>query len=124
MTKGEKIMKNSKKRISEGLTRREALKLSGLALGGLAIAGSAGQAFGATSKNAKKILSPVSLSEPPSAGEMRISFMGTWYTPRPNQACNSVFVELGNGDSFVFDCGSGVVSRYVAMGVPPAKPVV
>jgi len=48
---------------------------------------------------------------------MRISFFGTWYTPRPSQACNSVFVELGNGDSFVFDCGSGVVSRYVAMGV-------
>jgi ribonuclease Z len=117
MTKGQKIMKDSKKRLSEGLTRREALKLSGLALGGLAIAGSAGKAIGATSKRAKKILPPVFLSEPPSEGEMRITFMGTWYTPRPNQACNSVFVELGNGDPFVFDCGSGVVSRYVAMGV-------
>jgi len=29
-----------------------------------------------------------------------------------------LLVELGNGESFVFDCGSGAVSNYVAMGVP------
>ena len=28
--------------------------------------------------------------------------------PRRAQQCNSVFVEVGNGDSFVFDCGSGI----------------
>ncbi|MCY3022048.1 MAG: MBL fold metallo-hydrolase [Planctomycetota bacterium] len=59
--------------------------------------------------------------EPLAADEMRISFMGTDYTPRIGQACNSVFVELGNGDSFIFDCGSGVTARYVAMGVPYSR---
>ena len=111
-------MKESKKMISEGLTRRDLLKASGLAVGGFAIAGSAGKAIGATSEKPPRTAIPsVLLSELPGSDEMRISFFGTWYTPRPNQACNSVFVELGNGDSFVFDCGSGVVSRYVAMGV-------
>ncbi|MDL1975218.1 MAG: hypothetical protein LWX55_10685 [Deltaproteobacteria bacterium] len=43
-------MKKSKKTMSKGLTRREALKLSGLALGGLAFAGSAGKSIAATSK--------------------------------------------------------------------------
>jgi len=49
--------------------------------------------------------------------QMRISFMGTSFLPRIAQQCNSVFVELGNNDSFVFDFGSGVSSKYVAMGV-------
>jgi len=49
--------------------------------------------------------------------EMRISFMGTSFLPRLTQAANSVFVECGNGDSFVFDCGAGVIEKYVAMGV-------
>lgn len=111
------MMKTFKKTGTKGLTRRDAFKLSGLALGGLFFSGSAGKAMAATSKTARMALSPVSLTEPPASNEMRISFFGTWYTPRINQACNSVFVELGNGDSFVFDCGSGVVSRYVARGV-------
>jgi ribonuclease Z len=49
--------------------------------------------------------------------EMRISFMGTSPIPRIAQACNSVFVELGNGDCFVFDAGSGVMAKYNAMGI-------
>ncbi|MCX5976552.1 MAG: MBL fold metallo-hydrolase [Coprothermobacterota bacterium] len=53
--------------------------------------------------------------------QMRISFMGTSFLPRIAQQCNSVFVELGNGDSFVFDFGSGVSSKYVAMGIPPSR---
>lgn len=51
-------------------------------------------------------------------GEMRITFMGTSYISRVGQACNSVFIECGNGESFVFDCGSGVCAKYVALGVP------
>jgi len=117
MRKGEKNVETTKKTRGEGLTRRDALKLSGLVLGGLAISGSAGKATAGTSETTRAAVPAVLLSEPPASNEMRISFFGTWYTPRPNQACNSVFVELGNGDSFVFDCGSGVVSRYVAMGV-------
>lgn len=51
-------------------------------------------------------------------GEIRITFMGTSYISRVGQACNSVFIECGNGESFVFDCGSGVCAKYVALGVP------
>ena len=111
-------MKTSGKTRTTGLTRRDMLKLSGLALGGLAVSGNASKAFAATSETPRE--ATVSLETPPAPGQMRISFCGTWYTPRPNQACNSIFVELGNAnnDSFVFDCGSGVVSRYVALGVP------
>lgn len=53
--------------------------------------------------------------------QMRISFMGTSFLPRIGQQCNSVFVELGNGDSFIFDYGSGVSSKYVAMGIPYSR---
>lgn len=53
--------------------------------------------------------------------QMRITFMGTSVVPRLSQQCNSVFVELGNGDSFVFDFGSGVSSNYVAAGIPPSR---
>jgi len=55
--------------------------------------------------------------EPLATNEMRISFMGTSFLPRLSQAANSVFVECGNGENFVFDCGSGVIEKYVAMGV-------
>lgn len=59
--------------------------------------------------------------EPLDSQEMRITFMGTSVIPRLQQQCNSVFVELGNGDSFVFDLGSGVSSNYVAMGIPYSR---
>lgn len=52
---------------------------------------------------------------------MRITFLGTSFLPRIAQECNSVFVELGNGDSFVFDLGSGVSAKYNAYGVPPSR---
>jgi ribonuclease Z len=105
------------------LSRRDLLKISGLALGGLAVSGTTGQALAANVDAAHKLEPRASLESYPASGQMRITFCGSWYTPRPNQACNSVFVELGNdnNDSFVFDCGSGVVSRYVAMGVPYSR---
>ncbi len=59
--------------------------------------------------------------EPLATNEMRISFMGTSFLPRLSQAANSVFVECGNGESFVFDCGAGVIQKYVAMGVAYSK---
>lgn len=55
------------------------------------------------------------------ADQMRISFMGTSFLPRVAQQCNSVFVETGNGESFVFDLGSGVSSKYTAFGITPAR---
>ncbi len=57
--------------------------------------------------------------------EMRITFMGSCIPPvRRAQAMMSIFVEVGwdevNNramDQFVFDCGSGCVRNYGAMGV-------
>ncbi len=59
--------------------------------------------------------------EPLDENEMRITFMGTSVIPRRGQMCNSVFVETGNGDSFIFDMGSGVSANYVAMGIPYSR---
>ncbi|MCW5198457.1 MBL fold metallo-hydrolase [Desulfobulbus sp. F4] len=59
--------------------------------------------------------------EPLNADEMRISFMGTSVIQRRTQVCSSVFVELGNGESFVFDCGAGCTVNYTAMQVPMSK---
>ncbi len=49
--------------------------------------------------------------------EMRVTFMGTSPSIRPGQMNTSIFVELGNGDKFVFDMGEGSVSNYVAARV-------
>jgi len=53
--------------------------------------------------------------------EMRISFMGTSFTSRVNQAMNSVFIEVGTGQSFVFDLGSGTITKYTGMGIPSSR---
>jgi ribonuclease Z len=55
------------------------------------------------------------------ADEMRISFMGTSFTSRVGQAMNSVFIEVGTGQSFVFDLGSGTITKYTAMGIPSSR---
>lgn len=107
---------------ANGISRRDILKLSGLGLAGLAASGLVGKGTAAASgvRPQQDPLPATPLEQYPKPGQMRITFCGTWYTPRINQACNSVFVELGNenNDSFVFDCGSGVASRYIALGVP------
>jgi ribonuclease Z len=61
------------------------------------------------------------LGAPLAKDAMRLTFLGTSFLPRIAQECNSVFVELGNGDSFVFDLGSGVSAKYNAYGVPPSR---
>ena len=38
-------------------------------------------------------------------------------TIRPGQMNTSIFVELGNGDNFIFDIGEGSVSNYTAARV-------
>jgi ribonuclease BN (tRNA processing enzyme) len=48
--------------------------------------------------------------------EMQIIFMGTAPAIRPGQMNTSVFVRLGNGDSFIFDIGEGAIANYVAGG--------
>jgi ribonuclease Z len=128
--------------MSGKMSRRDALKLSGATLGGLAL-GWKGAAAAQPSHwipqwddrdvrwnplDPPRILTqrdtlftqlrPFVPDELLGAREMRISFMGTSVIERRAQVRSSVFVELGNGESFVFDCGSGVVSNYVAMNVP------
>jgi hypothetical protein len=49
--------------------------------------------------------------------EMQIIFMGTAPAIRPGQMNTSVFVRLGNGDSFIFDIGEGAIANYVAGGL-------
>ena len=61
------------------------------------------------------------LGETLAPDEMRITFLGTSCIPRLSQECNSIFVEVGSGDQFVFDCGTGVIAKYNALGVPMSK---
>jgi ribonuclease Z len=114
-----------------GLDRRSFLRnlaagAGALAAGGMLMKG--GTAARAAAARAK-VLSAVSGGEPLDTftppeeladGEMRVSILGSNYIASIGQAANSVFVELGNAnrDCFVFDCGSGVMAKYVAMGVP------
>jgi ribonuclease Z len=49
--------------------------------------------------------------------EMRVTFMGTAPNIRPGQMNTSIYVELGNGDNFVFDMGEGAVANFVAARV-------
>lgn len=60
--------------------------------------------------------------EPLPEDEMRITVFGSgWGFVRPGQADQSFFVELGNGDSFVFDLGEGSEANYMKMHVPYSK---
>ncbi len=123
--------------MAEKLTRRDALRRSGLVAGGMAASGAVLGGLGGASA---AVAAPSGRSGPANrytyfeslkpyypgreklrSGEMRITFMGSCEIPRLSQACNSVFVELGNGDSFVFDCGAGVIEKYFAVGIPYSK---
>jgi ribonuclease Z len=112
----------------QGLTRRALLAASagmaGLAVAGTAAAEPAGGTIGAARRPASQrntwfesLMPYYPGREPIGAGEMRISFMGTSPIPRMAQSCGSVFVELGNGDCFLFDAGTGVMEKYNSMKV-------
>ncbi|MBP7936965.1 MAG: MBL fold metallo-hydrolase [Phycisphaerae bacterium] len=134
-------MDTPKKVDSAGLSRREVLKLQSLALGGLAVGGCVPGGncpdldpvacpdvqSGSANRNTyfRAMRSFCLGSEPLAADEMRITFLGSWFSPRISQAANSIFVEVGNAlgqsDQFVFDCGTGVMAKYNAMGIPASK---
>ena len=60
--------------------------------------------------------------EPVPKNEMRITIFGSGYGyVRGDQADQSIYVELGNGDTFVFDLGEGSEANYMAMQVPYSK---
>ena len=46
--------------------------------------------------------------------EIRVIFMGSAPIIRPGQMNTSVFVQLGNGENFVFDIGEGSIANYTA----------
>jgi len=111
------------------ITRRGALK-SGLLIGGLALNGKLAQGSPNGNTNTCPDDCLTYFDELPlyypgtetlGTNEMRITFLGTWFAERFSQACNSIFVELGNGDNFVFDCGAGVLAKYNAMGITQSK---
>jgi ribonuclease Z len=53
------------------------------------------------------------------ADEMRVTACGTGMpNARPSQAAACFLVELGNGDKFIFDIGSGSSERLSAMKIP------
>jgi len=128
-------MKDPKKKVPASLARRDMLKLSGLTLGGLA----AGHATGGMARAEDPTYDPTQAytyfdnldTFTPGAAldsnEMRITFLGSTIPPtaRRVQQMMSVFVEVGDAkgksDSFVFDCGAGVVANYGAMGIPFSK---
>ena len=53
------------------------------------------------------------------ANEMRLTACGTGMpTARPKQAASCWLLELGNGDKFIFDVGTGSAERISAMQIP------
>ncbi len=50
--------------------------------------------------------------------EVRVIFMGSTYYPNESQSGMSIFVELGNGENFVFDLGIGSLRNYNALSIP------
>lgn len=141
-------MKPSDRKPSNGINRRDALKYSWLALGGL-VCGGALIGPRSAKANAQETCPEVScypvlpadtqrysyfnsldefhpnLNRKLDPDEMRITFMGSMFPPpRRAQQEMSIFVEVGWDndrnkplDQFVFDCGSGVSTNYMAMGI-------
>jgi ribonuclease Z len=81
-----------------------------------------GSADAVSNKGASWSTEPIGVYTPGTAlaaDHMRITILGSSFLARLAQQANSVYVELGNGDSFVFDFGSGVSANYNAMGISP-----
>ena len=80
------------------------------------------------SGESKQLVSPVKArardfyapnSEDLAPDEMRVIACGTGMpTARPSQAAACFLVELGNGDKFLFDIGTGSAERIAALQIP------
>jgi len=110
------------------ISRRDMLKLSGAAVGAVAFGSNIIGCSSDSSAEAKSDPSQHNTlladlppytpgSESVGPDEMRITFMGTTCIPMISQSAVSVFVELGNKDCFLFDCGTGSIIKYWAMGI-------
>ena len=57
--------------------------------------------------------------EPVAEDELRVTVFGSGYGyVRAGQADQSIYVEVGNGDTFMFDMGEGAEANYMTMQVP------
>jgi len=89
---------------------------------------SAGFVSAAVAANNSQLISPVKArsrdfyapnSEDLAPDEMRVIACGTGMpTARPSQAAACFLVELGNGDKFLFDIGTGSAERIAALQIP------
>ena len=90
--------------------------------------GLSGSAFAQESPTRVESVSPVKArardsyfpnSEDLDPNEMRVIACGTGMpTARPSQAAACFLVELGNGDKFLFDIGTGSAERIAALQIP------
>lgn len=111
------------------ISRRDLLKLSGMAVGAAALGSTlsgcsnAHAAGNSSQKNSLLAgLDPyIPGTETLDDNEMRITFLGTSCIPMISQAAVSVFVELGKTGCFVFDMGTGSMIKYWAMGISMDK---
>lgn len=120
---------------SGALDRRDFLKGGGAVAGGVAAAGMAGTASAeeaaptadAGVTKLKTVIARPDIwfypGEELDPDEMRVTLMGTGWGNiiRHEQKGASIFVELGNGDSFVFDIGPGSGINYNTMQVPSSR---
>ena len=133
--KERKEHKESSEDIRSGTSRRTFLK-TGAAVAGAALAGAAVKASPASAATQTKSEGTTSLKtiiarpdlwyypgEELDPNEMRVTLMGTGWGNiiRPAQTGVSIFVELGNGDSFIFDAGPGCILNYNQMQVPLSR---
>lgn len=60
--------------------------------------------------------------EPLPEDQIRVTIMGSgWGYDRPAQVGASIYVELGNGESFIFDIGQSSSGNYKKMQIPYSK---
>jgi ribonuclease Z len=57
-------------------------------------------------------------SEEVDEGEIRVIALGTGYPARRAQGCAGFLVEVGNGDTFIFDAGAGTNLAFNTLRVP------
>ena len=125
----------SQQTIQPGASRRTFLKTSA-AVAGAALAGAAlnaSSASAATQSNPegtttlKTVVARPDLyfypGEELASDEMRVTILGSGWgnIVRRTQAACSIFVELGNGDSFVFDLGQGTMVNYNSLNIPYSR---
>jgi len=58
----------------------------------------------------------------PPPGDLRVTALGTGRPfPRLAQVNSGFLIELGNGDTFVFDFGHGSFGRFASLGIPMSR---